>query len=141
MRGKGQEYAQAEDFERVLPADDRRPQPTRFQHRPLAGNEPHRHHRQRQKMRKAQRVEIDLIDRVDQLLQPVRNVLAHAGQIPGQRNDEGEQEIRDRYAQGDPRLQHRPESLRSPQRAPGAEHEQQLPGKWIEIPMSAGIAR
>src|SRR5262249_50678814 len=77
----------------------------------------------------------------DQLLQPVRNVLARAGQIPGQRNDEGEQEIRDRYAQGYPRLQHSSEPLRSPERTPGAEHEQQLPGERIEEPVAFGIAR
>src|SRR6516165_5099219 len=79
MRGKGQEYAQAENFQRMLPADDGRPSPPRFQQRPVARHEAHRQHRQREEMRKAQDIEIDLVDRVDQLFQPVRDVLVMPG--------------------------------------------------------------
>src|SRR5262249_55989871 len=79
-----------------------------------------RTHGQREKMREAKNVEIDLVDGVNELSQPVRDILAHAGQIPGQRDDEGEQQIGDRDAQGDPRLQHRREPLRAAQRAPRA---------------------
>jgi len=85
--------------ERMLAADDRWLQPAGPQDRPVPWHKTDCYDCQSQKMSKSQNVEIDLVDRVDQLFQPVRDVLAHAGQIPGQRDDEGKQQVcsRDRH--------------------------------------------
>ena len=71
----------------------------RLERRPVARNEPHRHRRQRQEMRKAQDVEIGLVDRIDHLLEPVRHVRGPCREVPGQRDDEREQQIGDRDAE------------------------------------------
>src|SRR5215471_2180850 len=46
MRGKGQEYAEAEDFERMLTAQYGWPQPCRVQSGPIRGHEPQGEHRE-----------------------------------------------------------------------------------------------
>ena len=104
-------------------------------------HEMNRYHGQREEMRKPQHVEIDLVDRIDQFLQPVRHILARRGkyQVSEMRN------ANTRYAAATTSVTRDcstpDESLGSPERAPGTEDEQQLPGERIEIPMPARIAR
>ena len=70
MGRKRQEHPEAEDFQRMLAAQDRRPQPGRFQRRPVARHEIHGDRRERQEMREAQHVEIGLVDRIDLFARP-----------------------------------------------------------------------
>ena len=132
-----EKYAEAEDFERMLAADDRWLQPAGPQDRPVPWYKMDRYDCQGQKMSKSQNVEIDLVDRVDQLLEPLWHVRARRGQIPRERNQKREDEIRCSNDQSGASFQHGGKTLGSPQRAPGTKDEQQLPGKRIEEPMSA----
>ncbi len=141
MGGKGQEHAQAEDLERMLPAHHQRPGPTGLQELGVARHELQRHHRQRQEVREAQHVQVDLVDGIDHLLDHARDILAHPRKVPTERDDERECEICNGNGEGHPGMQDAGQALRSPQCAPGAEHEQQLPSERIEIPVTARIAR
>src|SRR6185437_2093887 len=58
MPGKRQQYAEAENLKRMLPAGDRRPEYGRLQRRPVAWHERHRDHRERDKVQDSQNVEI-----------------------------------------------------------------------------------
>ena len=69
---ESQEHADAENLQRILPAQDHRPQPRRFQSRPARRHEAHGNDRQRQEMREPEHVEIGLADRINPLLDPVR---------------------------------------------------------------------
>src|SRR5947209_6565352 len=100
-----------------------------------------RYHCQGQEMRKSQDVEINLVDGINQLFEPVRDKLAQPRHIPAQRNEECKNKISDSNRQRRGRLPHICEALRSSQRTPGTEHKQQLPGKRIKEPVPRGIAR
>src|SRR3954452_24714669 len=123
MGRKGKKYAQAKHFKRVLPAYDRRPQSPTPEERPIVRGEPDGNYCEREKMRKAQYVQIHLIDRVNELLQPARHKLSRAGQVPGQRDEKREHKVSNSNPQGQPRAQYRGEPLRAAQRTPGAEYE------------------
>ena len=92
-------------------------------------------------MREPQHVEIGLVDRVHPLLDPARHHVAQLWQVPCQRDAERREQIGERNCQRDARGQNAGHSPRSAQRAPRAEHEQQLPGERIERPITVRIRR
>ncbi len=73
MPGERQEHAEAENLQRMLPAQDQRPQPARLQSRPVLRQEAHGNGRQRQKMREPQHVEICFVDGIHPLRNPARH--------------------------------------------------------------------
>src|SRR5580704_529758 len=96
LPGKGKEYAEAENLQRVLPANNGWLQDRRFEDGPVARYETHRYRRQREKMRKAQHVKIGLVDRIHPFTQPVGYETAERLDVPGQRDREGEHQIANR---------------------------------------------
>ena len=105
MPGKRQEHAEAENLQRMLPAQDQRPQPGRFQPGPVLRQEAHGDRRQRQEMREPQHVEIGLVDRIHPLLEPARHQMAELRHVPGQRDAERREQIGERNPQRDRRRQ------------------------------------
>ena len=67
---KRQKYPQAENLQRMLAADYRRPEDRRFQARPMPRHEADGDGGERQEMRKPQHIEIGLIDRIHPIRQP-----------------------------------------------------------------------
>ena len=113
----------------------------RFQRRPVARHEIDRDRRQREEMREAQHVEIGLVDRIDMVGERLRHQRRQPRNVPGQRDAEGEHQIGDRDRERDARMQQAVQLFGAAERAPGAEHEQQLPGERIEKPGAARIGR
>ena len=90
-------------------------------------------------MRDAQHVEIGLVDRIDHFADEFRHEDAEPREIPGHGDEEGENEIGGRKPHHHARIDQTRQPLRAAERAPGAEHEQELPGEWIEHPIAARI--
>ena len=141
VAGEGKKHPDAKDFQRVLAAQDHRPQPRRLQSGPAARQEIDRHRRDGEEMREAQHVEIGLVDRVHPLLDDARHDMTELRHVPGQRDEERRQKIRDTDAEQDARRQEWSHASGAAQRTPGAEHEQQLPGERIEEPDAVRISR
>src|SRR3974377_1597339 len=94
--GKGQEDAKAENLKRVLSAQDQRPQPGRLQSSPVLGQKADRDGSQRQEMREAEHVESGLSVPIRPPLDPARYHMAELGEVPGQGDEEREQQVGDR---------------------------------------------
>src|SRR5574340_602819 len=118
----------------MLPAHNRRPKYRRFQLRPAAWHEPDGHHRKRKEMDNPQHIEVDLVDWIDCIADDFRHVDAELRKVPGHRYAERKENVANRQYAGNGRIDPRAKALRAAERAPGAEHEQQVPGKGIEHP-------
>ena len=118
-----------------------RTQPGRSQPAPILVQEPDRDRRQRQEMREAQHVEVGLVDRIHPLFDQPRHQRMKLRDVPRQCDKECREQIGNRDRQGDVRRQDARHPLRAAERAPGPEHEQQLPGEGIERPHPARIGR
>src|SRR5215467_6859601 len=123
MPGEGKEDAETKDLERMLAADDSGTESAPFQIRPIARDEAHRDERKNREMDQAQRIEIRLVDRVDEAVDEGRDQLVHARKMPGERHHHGEQQVRNGEYQYGARLDERAYLLRTTQGAPCAEHE------------------
>src|SRR5437870_9870198 len=94
-------------------------------------------------MGKAQDIEVGLVDRVDQLLEPDRQVheAVQERQVPGQRDESRERNIGERHRRRQTPVQEGSKPLSSTECAPCPEHEQELPGKGVEVPDTLWISR
>ena len=82
---KRKEHAETKYLQRMLPAQNQRPQPGRFQSGRAARDEVNRDLRQRQEVREPEHVQIGLADGIDPLLDPARQHLFKLRKIPGKR--------------------------------------------------------
>src|SRR5262245_37828910 len=91
------------------------------QARPGPGDEPHRHGCQRQEMGKTQDVEVGLVNRIDQILEPDWQVdeAVEAWDVPRESDDDPERDIGQRETRGEGRAQGRAEPFGASHRAPG----------------------
>ncbi len=139
MPCKSQEDTEAEYLKRMLTAQDQWSQPGRFQPWPIPGQEAHGDRRQRQEMGEAQHVQIGLVDRIHPLLDDT-------GQTPELRHrpGQGDAERGKQVGEANPHRHRRRQQPRQPlspaHRAPGPEHEQQLPGQRVEEPDAIRIS-
>ena len=76
-------------------------------------------------------------DRVYQLDHPFRDQRFQESVVPGHHDQEGEDDPRQRNHQNCARLDQGPDPRRPSGAAPGREHEHQLPGERIEVPVRA----
>ena len=102
MPRERQEHAEAENLQRVLAAQDQRPQPSGFQSGPVLWQEADGNGRQRQEMREPEHVEIGLVDGIHPLLDPARHQMAQLREIPGQGDAERREQIGETNPQRDP---------------------------------------
>src|ERR1700745_167261 len=105
----------------MLAADDRWPKERRFQARPMPRHEADRDGGKCQEMREPQHVEIGLVDRIHPIGKPPRYVAIERFEMPGQCDQESEDQISDRDHENGTRAQYGAELLRSAERTPGAE--------------------
>ena len=90
-------------------------------------------------MQDAQHVEIGLGDRVDKIADELRHIGAEPREIPSHHDGEGEGKIGEGERDHHRRIEPARQTLRAAERAPGAEHEQQLPSEGIEHPHALRI--
>src|SRR5262249_29055800 len=141
MSRERQKYAEAEDFERVLAAQDRG-----FEYRPIERGPTRRHetHGQdgkREEVHQAHDVEIGLIDRIDNLAEPARHEVTIPREIPGHHDREGEHQVGNGKRRNDARADQTRDPLGSADPEPRADDKQKLPGERIEYPLAARISR
>ena len=131
------EDTEAKDRQRVLP--DRTSGRSGFESAawPVARDVAHEHHRQRQEVDQPEHVEIGFVDRIDDMDHPFRNHRIQHRNVPGHHNQERERDPDERQDQDGARPD-QCRNLRGPvEAAPGPEHEQQLPGERVEVPVSS----
>ena len=111
------------------------------QARPSRGHEVHGNDRQGHEVREPEDVQIGLVDRIHPLLKPMRHQVRELREVPGQSHAKRGEQIGERNPQRDRGRQDSRHPSGAAERAPGAEHEQQLPGKGVERPEAVRISR